>query len=663
VEGFVSKQLHLFGAKFDQRFFEDYVGKAILHDPKVALIELIANAWDASATEVRIVWSEDGKKEFSIQDNGCGLTESDFEHRWMTLSYNRQDEIGKYAEPLDSTLEEDGTYRKRLAFGRNGKGRHSGFCFSADWRDGYYVETARKGKKSTFRVYVPSTGDAPVKSEKIFEEVCPKSGTKIYVKKSKDLRISANEICSEVSMRFLADPKFSVWINGTKITFDHIPQGHITNETVWLKGGSSIEIVKIDVRESDRTTRQHGIAWQVNGRLVGNVDWKSLGDQSFIDGRKAAAKRFSFIVKADCLADFVEADWTGFKSNDPFAREALEKVSARIKGILLETSKEQREETFTNILRKNNSYIRDMGEKQKSMWATFVKRLQEECPNLSERDVDSVASVLAKLESSKSKYGLLNKLHECSIEDVDTLDEILENWTVETAKIVLDALEERLKLIDELSKKVHDRNTDEVHELQPLFAQGLWIFGPEYEAAGFTSNKGMTTVIKDIFGRDDLQGTRNRPDFVITPDSSVGFYDYPSFDTKTGSENGVARLVILELKKPGVSLGSEEKEQCWKYVKELREKGLIGAETSVDCYVMGMTIKPYEGGQREEGKNTIIRPVTYDTVLRMAKRRTHRLYEKIKESAPFLKEKADEELSITAQEIEVNNETTTLFSA
>jgi hypothetical protein len=98
----VVKQLSFFDARFDQRFFEDYVGKAILHDPKVALIELIANAWDASATEVKVVWTEGDKKTFSIQDNGCGLTENHFNRRWMTMSYNRFEDLGRYAEPSDS---------------------------------------------------------------------------------------------------------------------------------------------------------------------------------------------------------------------------------------------------------------------------------------------------------------------------------------------------------------------------------------------------------------------------------------------------------------------------------------------------------------------------------------------------------------------------------
>ena len=39
---------------YDQRFLESHAGSQILHEPKTAIVELIANAWDAGATDVKI---------------------------------------------------------------------------------------------------------------------------------------------------------------------------------------------------------------------------------------------------------------------------------------------------------------------------------------------------------------------------------------------------------------------------------------------------------------------------------------------------------------------------------------------------------------------------------------------------------------------------------
>jgi hypothetical protein len=43
------------GVLFDERFLERHAG-SIMSDTAVAIVELVANAWDAFATEVEITW-------------------------------------------------------------------------------------------------------------------------------------------------------------------------------------------------------------------------------------------------------------------------------------------------------------------------------------------------------------------------------------------------------------------------------------------------------------------------------------------------------------------------------------------------------------------------------------------------------------------------------
>jgi hypothetical protein len=66
--------------------------------PDVALAELVANAWDAGATIVRIDVPEELDGTISIHDDGVGLTESQFEDRRMRYGYNRTDKQGRDAE-------------------------------------------------------------------------------------------------------------------------------------------------------------------------------------------------------------------------------------------------------------------------------------------------------------------------------------------------------------------------------------------------------------------------------------------------------------------------------------------------------------------------------------------------------------------------------------
>jgi hypothetical protein len=264
----------------------------------------------------------------------------------------------------------------------------------------------------------------------------------------------------------------------------------------------------------------------------------------------------------------------------------------------------------------------------------FLDQLVEQCPNLSETQVDQVMGLLANMEIADSQYDLLEKLHALPPDQLDEWNDILERWTVSTAKLVLDEVERRLRIIEDVRARTSDVETEEVQDLQPLFARALWIFGPQFESIEFTSNQGMTAVIKKLYGGDQ-RGTRNRPDFAITPDSSVGFYSLPAYDTEFNVV-GSDMLVIVELKKPGVRLGADEKGQVWKYVTELMEAGHVTESTTVYGWVLGDSIRPAEARERREGDRVIIRPLLYSAFIAQAEKRMMNLQRRLLD-APFMK--------------------------
>lgn len=98
------------------------LGSAAPPVPATAIVELVANAWDAWATKVEIAWPERGTDTaFVIEDNGKGMTEAQFQTRWKALDYNRQREEGTESAPPPELAE----LRPRPAYGRNGKGREA----------------------------------------------------------------------------------------------------------------------------------------------------------------------------------------------------------------------------------------------------------------------------------------------------------------------------------------------------------------------------------------------------------------------------------------------------------------------------------------------------------------------------------------------------------
>lgn len=82
------------GTLFETDFLIRTLGN-LAHQPDIALTELIANAWDAGATEVEIFIPEKYGEILTIKDNGTGLTPDEFKNRWMKLGYNRLKYQGK----------------------------------------------------------------------------------------------------------------------------------------------------------------------------------------------------------------------------------------------------------------------------------------------------------------------------------------------------------------------------------------------------------------------------------------------------------------------------------------------------------------------------------------------------------------------------------------
>ena len=440
--------------------------------------------------------------------------------------------------------------------------------------------------------------------------------------------MTAAEARSVLSTRFLTNPAFSVSVDGVQVTFSDVPSNSLAEMDVEIPDHGTAHITVIDSQRTDRTAKQHGIAWWVNGRLVGQCGWRGSDQEKIIDGRTEEAKRFTFIVSADFLAFSIEADWSDFRPDDAAWIATQPIVQAAIKEKFGQFTRDRRRETAETVTRTHQTIVATMPLVSGLRWKHFLDQVVEQCPGLGEKQISQLMGILASLEISESQYSLLDKLHSLNPDEFDQWNSVLETWTVQSAKIALDVIRDRLRLIEEIRARAADPNSDEVQQLQPLFKNGLWVFGPQFEAIEFTSNQGMTTVVKKLF-HGKVRASRNRPDFVITPDSTVGFYARPSFDAEF-NERGIEALVIVELKRPGVQIRDTEKAQVWKYVRELKDAGYVLDTTTVTGFVLGDLIHPAETGDRTEGTTVVIRPLLYSSFIGQAEKRMLTLHDKLR---------------------------------
>lgn len=635
------------GLFYEDRFLESWAG-SIITNPSTAIVELVANCWDAYATEVNISWSDiKAERQFSISDNGIGMTRDEFKFIWRAMSYDRVTRHGTTSNPPPGV---EGL--PRPVFGKNGKGRFASFCFTTE----YLITSRKDGQEFTYRVHRKPDNPLVLEEVAFIDKGVVGHGT--VIKGSgviPKIALTDDQARELLSSRFLANPAFKVFLNKKKITFNDIAATSLDIFKLDIPGAGTVKIYHIDALKADKTTKQHGIAWWVLNRAVGECKWRGSDVERILDGRTEKAKRFTFIVQADFLnkVGAVKDDWSGFHEENETWGVVRPAVQDKIKEIIFQASSTEREAKRSSVMEKIGSTVNALPLLSKDRVRTFVNEVVDTCPNFGEQEILQLSSILTKLEKSKSRYGLLEVLHNQDPNDLDALHEVLTKWTVGMAKLVLDEIENRLRLINELKIKLQVVGIDEVHELQPLFEKGLWMFGAQFESIEFTSNKGMTAVMRQLFGDKKAKGTRNRPDFVVLPDSSVGFYARPSYD-EDYNEDGVEHVVIVDLKTTGLPLGSVEKEQVWKYVKELKAKGHIKKTTRVDGFVLGDVIEAGEDDPIKHGEEVKITPMLYGTILKRAEKRLHDLHSKVKE-APFLLEQ-QEELKSFMEPIQVKQE-------
>ena len=600
-----------FYPKTNLRSFKEHI-KPIISNPFNAIVEIIANSSDAGATRVNIKWPEKVDGEAKIEDNGEGMSNEKFIEIWLQLSYNRLENQGKKVMyEVDKTGNRD-------VYGSNGKGRHAPFCFNSE----YFVETVQNNEYSKFKISLDDNhGFEVVQIEK--KETDKNNGTVISFNISKNHK-DIEKIRTEIAARFLKDPSFNIYLNKDIIEFADV--GDKIEEISCKYLDKNIRIFKMEANNASKDTKFHGITWRIGNRVVKNQNWEKLAD-----GRKRSSKKYSYIVCLDALKKELNETMSDFKGLEE-GKNVKKVVSDCIKNSIHNIQSKERNEDKEKILLNTLPSWENLSNHDKEEVGTFITTVQKEYPTIEKGPLEAVSKVFIKMKQSKSGYELLYKLSKVSPDDIDTLNEILNEWDTQKIKIVLDEICLRLKLIKELELKTPDKNTDE-EELQALFEKSLWMFGYEYESGFYTSDKTFSTIVKKIFKKKkiDVKKSRLRPDFVVLPDSVLGMHSVDRYSKETGEIEGIGKILLIELKKGGHKITLENRTQTENYMKIFYDEGIIDQSTLIDAYVLGCTVDcdEIDTGPNKQNKIT---PMSFHVILSRAEKRLLGLRRKIRES-------------------------------
>ena len=602
-------------------FEDDYLLRElgqVAHVPQVALTELVANAWDAGATQVDLILPSEIGGTLTVTDNGHGMTPAQFKKRWMTLRYDRLKHQGSNVEfPLGRDA------RPRKSYGRNGVGRHGLLCFA----DEYEVQTWRDNVLATF-VVATESGPSPfvLRRETLGDH--DGSGTRLSVSVSRKLP-DADEILTVLAARFVHDPEFQIRVNGEQRTFSEI-EGRVSEVILDLGFGRSATVIVIDSTRLNHSSVHQGIAFWVQRRLVGSPSW-AVGQVANFDGRTRFARRYKVIVDTQGYESDVEQDWTAFRTTDA-VRDLYRVTAEHVAKVAQELAAEVVEAASEDALTQNRSELASLGQGARLEVAEFAKVIAQSHPTISPDFLATAVKAVIHLEKIKSGAALLQKLSELQHDDINGLDRLLTEWTVKDALRVLDEIDGRISVIETIRRLADDPHTDELHTLHPLILRSRWLFGPEFESNEYCSNVTLQTVARELFKSTDAQfiNERNRPDIVVLPEKTTWqMTGIEAFDPIDVSLTQIQHVLVIELKKGGFELTRKEVNQANGYVQDIASSGAMSGSPFISAWIVGQKVAAGVARDTEVGdgnqKYGRIRVATFGSLVDTANARLMKL--------------------------------------
>lgn len=603
-------------------FEENYIyrcNKTITSTPDIALTEFIANAWDAGAHNVDITIPFDEHEEIIIEDDGTGMTNEEFQNRWMTSNYNRQKHQGK-----EVIFPPDVKHSKRIAYGRNGVGRHGMFCFAND----YTVETWKDGKCNIYNIAV-SYGESPFKIIKHRTTDKSGHGTKIsaYVIQNLPDAVAMTNI---LSARFLYDPEFIVKINGKFI--DLSQHKGVIFQDEFTSSKAKLSMFVIDSEKSATKSQQHGIAFWLSGRLVGQPSW-TYGKTIFLDGRLKAAKRYTIIIKSDDLIDYVIPDWSGF-INSPNMENIYQCIKSKVDTFIKAEMKNQISEVRQEIIYDVSNELEELNVSGQRNISAFIEKITDDNPMITADYLQGTVKAMISIEKAKKGELLLSQLSQMEPDQIDKLADILSAWNIDDIANVIGEIDKRIVVIEAIQRLYNDKNTDELHTLHPLILNSRWLFGAQFDSPMFMSNSTLTTVIKELFKDEDydldaMSNPKRRPDIICLKQYSLKALCTDRIDTKAGDIMKPDQILIVEVKRGGFEITDKEVGQVEYYVRQIRKSATLHSSSTIDAYIVGAKLGDID--IEKETSSGKIHAVTYGQLVDTASGKLFRLRERLKE--------------------------------
>lgn len=544
-----------------------------------AIAELISNAYDAMARNVWITLPTgrplQENDEIAVTDDGHGMTFDDCNHDYLRVGRNRRGGQSGRTEPYNNL-------EPRRVQGRKGIGKLAAFGIA----DRIGVRTVKNEEVAHFALdyseltrstdFADSAGYKPKVLQEDGQPTDESAGTAITLNRLKiTRRIDVDEFKRSIARRLLVlDDSFSVHVNGSAISRDEIPfQFRVPDdagswETCQLPDGNSLKWWAGFCKNTIPDEEMRGFVVYVRGKLAqtpwffdlsGGV-WGQHGMQ-YLTGE----------IQADYLddiRDLIATDRGTVRWEDPTAAPLKEWGQSKIRALLEHWTVRRRRAKIKNP--RVATYIelaRRLPPRDRRIFEQVVDRICS-IPQLGQDKegkeiTDDLVEFAYNALTNRSFLNAIRRLNDAPVDDIDKFSTIVSEWDIIEAVNIAHVVKGRVEIIRKFRAMI-DAKAREKPDMQDYLKEHPWLIDPRWTM--LTHETSLDRIIADHFGDATLakeaEGKR-RPDYFCL-----------------GSLYQTAHVV--EVKRPGTSVGQRELDQLRDYVYFLRTRLQEGA--TADAY-------------------------------------------------------------------------------
>lgn len=560
-----------------------------------ALRELVDNAWDAEARVVYITLPDIlSEQPVVIEDDGHGMKNQEVRQEYLKIASPRFSRKGERTPNLD-----------RKVKGRRGIGKFSGLTIG----DEMEVVTRAQGVKTTLVISKELLLEAGKDIEEvdlpISEEPCnpEEHGTTITIRKLNP-RLNfpqPDKLREQVAYDYGRETGFQVRVNGEPV-LRHDVQGVTFTKEYDMPDGTKAEVTWT-VTEKPLPGRKAGLILRSGDKSVGKPHhWGLEHDEQLSDRLRnrvvGEVKVGSTSVELTASGgDVIESD-KGLQQLTDAIQQDVKISLTEIHGKEVALAKGRWTQTMHRRLEAVPEHRRAIAEEKLER---LISRSYQEGEK-EERITTLINLVLDALEMDEY-WTVCREIEEAEKSDVFIFANALDKFGLSDLAFMAHQADRRRAFLDGLDDLAKDPKTTE-SQMHTAIQHNLWIFGNEFSL--MASNRQLRSIIRDFTEKAYREkDAADRPDLLL-------------------AANVENRHLLLEFKRPSVTVGRDAENQVVKYADTLT--GELGLP--LDILVVGGSVDPKLQSEYS-GKKT--RFLSYRTVIANARNQLEWLLKQLNE--------------------------------